>query len=72
MPAEARVLVPLSFCLRQSPLACLVLFGLYSAGTVAWSVVTFPECPQAAVELQKDIVDARRDLRKRGVVLRDT
>ena len=55
---------------HQLPLLCVLAFGVYSAGTVAWSVATFPESPQAAVELQVDIADARRDLRKRGVVLK--
>jgi Dolichol-phosphate mannosyltransferase subunit 3 (DPM3) len=57
---------------HQAPLLCVLAFGVYSAGTVAWSVATFPESPQAAVELQVDIADARRDLRKRGVVLKGT
>ena len=52
------------------PLAALVAFALYSALAILWSVVTFPSCPEAAVELQREVEEARADLRKRGVLLK--
>jgi hypothetical protein len=35
---------------------------------VLWSVITFPSCPAAALELQREVEEARADLRKRGVL----
>jgi dolichyl-phosphate mannosyltransferase polypeptide 3 len=50
------------------PLWLLLGFALYSAVTVIWSVATFPACPAAALELQREVEEARADLRKRGVL----
>ena len=50
------------------PFWALLGFGLYSATVVLWSVITFPSCPAAALELQREVEEARADLRKRGVL----
>ena len=50
------------------PLWALLCFGLYSAVTILWGLLTFPTCPEAALELAKEVEQARSDLRKRGVL----
>ena len=37
----------------QLPLWALLSFGFYAAACIGWSMLTFPACPEAAVELQR-------------------
>ncbi|XP_018565987.1 dolichol-phosphate mannosyltransferase subunit 3 [Anoplophora glabripennis] len=49
-----------------SPLICLVLFGLYAATVVIYRTLTFNDCPEAAEELQREIIEAREELTRLG------
>ncbi|GLV37033.1 Dolichyl-phosphate mannosyltransferase subunit 3 [Carabus blaptoides fortunei] len=51
-----------------SPLIFIILFGLYAATVVLYRVFTFNNCEEAAVELKKEIIHAREDLKKNGYV----
>ena len=54
---------------RQLPYTALIWFGCYSLGTISLNMLTFRECPEAAVELQEQIREARADLRRKGVTV---
>ncbi|KAF2896355.1 hypothetical protein ILUMI_09818 [Ignelater luminosus] len=49
-----------------SPIIFVVLFGVYAAMVVLYRTFTFNNCEEAAVELQKEIKEAREDLSKLG------
>ena len=49
------------------PVLLLILFGIYSVLVICYRVVTFNDCPEAAEELQKQIVEAKEDLKKKGL-----
>ncbi|XP_058475076.1 dolichol-phosphate mannosyltransferase subunit 3 [Solea solea] len=49
------------------PLYLLVTFGCYSLATVGYRVATFNDCDEASLELQKQIKEAKEDLRKKGL-----
>jgi len=51
------------------PLAALFLFGLYCLATIVYRVATFNDCPEAAEELKRDIAEARKELKAKGVEL---
>lgn len=51
------------------PVIFLFLFGLYAATVVLFRVFTFNNCESAAVELQQQIEEAKKDLRNKGVTL---
>nr|XP_016936623.1 dolichol-phosphate mannosyltransferase subunit 3 [Drosophila suzukii] len=53
------------------PLLLLVIFGLYSVWTVLYRTLTFNDCPEAAKELQDEILEARKDLIAKGFRFRD-
>lgn len=40
---------------------------VYSLGSVVYGVATFNDCSQAATELRAEIVEAKKDLRSRGM-----
>ncbi|XP_023327316.1 dolichol-phosphate mannosyltransferase subunit 3 [Eurytemora carolleeae] len=49
-----------------SPLIAVAMFGIYSIIVIAYRVATFNDCEEAAAELQKQITEAREDLRDKG------
>ena len=49
------------------PLLLLIVFGIYSLLVICYRVVNFNDCPEAADELQKQIVEAKEDLKKKGL-----
>ncbi|KAH8358710.1 hypothetical protein KR093_001879 [Drosophila rubida] len=53
------------------PLLLIVLFGIYSVVTVLYRTFTFNDCPEAAKELQAEILEARKDLIAKGFKFRD-
>ncbi|EDW84066.1 uncharacterized protein Dwil_GK13345 [Drosophila willistoni] len=53
------------------PVLLLGLFGIYSVWTVLYRTFTFNDCPEAAKELQAEILEARKDLIAKGFRFRD-
>ena len=49
-----------------SPIIAVAMFGIYSVIVIIYRVATFNDCEEAAEELQKQIVEARKDLREKG------
>lgn len=52
-----------------SPLLFVLLFGLYAATVVLYRVFTFNNCEAAAKELQAEILEAKKDLQDRGLIV---
>ncbi|KAM3276681.1 hypothetical protein ACQJBY_044840 [Aegilops geniculata] len=49
------------------PIYLVVALGCYGLFMVGYGLMFFPTCPQEAVLLQQDIVEAKEFLSKRGV-----
>ena len=54
------------------PFVLVGVFGVASLTIIAYRVYTFRDCPEAAKELQQQIVEARKDLAKKGMKFDDT
>ncbi|CAK9797947.1 Dolichol-phosphate mannosyltransferase subunit 3 [Anthophora quadrimaculata] len=52
------------------PLIVLFAFGLYASVTILYRVLTFYNCENAAIELQEQIEEAKKDLQSKGVILK--
>lgn len=50
------------------PLWALVILGLYALSTIAYNVMTFNDCPEAAAELEQQIKEAKKEMKKRGII----
>ena len=50
-----------------SPVLGVAAFGFYSVGVIAFRVASFNDCDQAAKDLQKEIQEAKADLKKKGL-----
>uniref|UniRef100_A0A6M2DY65 Dolichol-phosphate mannosyltransferase subunit 3 n=1 Tax=Xenopsylla cheopis TaxID=163159 RepID=A0A6M2DY65_XENCH len=53
------------------PLILLFLIGIYSVTVVLYGVFTFNDCPEAAKELQKQIEEAKAELRLKGFIFKE-
>ncbi|KAF5285767.1 hypothetical protein FQR65_LT13046 [Abscondita terminalis] len=53
-------------CILFSPVIAVGLFGVYAITTVLYKTFTFNNCEEAAVQLQKEIVEAKEDLKRLG------
>ena len=49
------------------PFVGVGLFGLYSVSTIAVRVANFNDCEEAAIELKREIREAKADLKKKGL-----
>jgi dolichyl-phosphate mannosyltransferase polypeptide 3 len=52
---------------QQVPFWALVSFGAYLLFKLGWGVFTFNDVPDAYKELQAQILEARTDLKSKGV-----
>lgn len=68
---ESPLLVKWRMAILYLPVILIFLFGLYAATVVLYRVFTFNNCEEAAVELQKEIKEAKADLRSKGLVLKE-
>lgn len=50
-----------------APLWAIVAVGIYLLSVLIIGVLGFRDCPEAAVELEKEIQEAKQDARKRGL-----
>ncbi|XP_057683855.1 dolichol-phosphate mannosyltransferase subunit 3 [Corythoichthys intestinalis] len=66
-PLDLKVPHPYREVAWPMPLYLLVSFGCYSLLTVGYRVATFNDCQEAAEELQAQIKEAKKDLKKKGL-----
>lgn len=52
---------------HQLPFYGLICFACYLGGRLGLAILTFNDCPEAHQELQKEIEQARADLRSKNV-----
>ncbi|KAG5670560.1 hypothetical protein PVAND_000814 [Polypedilum vanderplanki] len=59
------------FEIKILPLVLIFLLGIYAVTTVLYRTLTFNECKEAAEELQKEIIEAKKDLSSKGMKFDD-
>lgn len=55
------------FVVLQMPLYALVMFGAYAMCSIGYHLLVLEDCNAASEELQKEIVEARTFLKKKGM-----
>ncbi|BFZ56949.1 hypothetical protein PYCC9005_003999 [Savitreella phatthalungensis] len=64
-----KVPAPLDQIVPTLPLWVIVSFGAYLLGTLGWNIFTFQDKEAAYHSLLKEIDEAKRDLKGRGVTI---
>jgi cobalamin biosynthesis protein CobD/CbiB len=57
-----------TFCLYYLPFLAIVLFGIYAVYTVISGAFSIDDCTEAQRELQREINETRKELKKRGII----
>lgn len=50
------------------PVWAILALGIYAASSVVIGVINFRDCPEAAVELNQEIIEAKAELKRRGII----
>jgi dolichyl-phosphate mannosyltransferase polypeptide 3 len=51
-----------------APLWAILALGVYALGCVLYGVATFRDCPEAATEIEQQVAEARKELKRRGIL----
>jgi Dolichol-phosphate mannosyltransferase subunit 3 (DPM3) len=51
-----------------APLWCVVGLGVYLLSLLLYGVLTYQDCPEAARELEKEISEAKNEMKQRGII----
>ena len=52
---------------RCAPLWGIFCLGLYALISIGYGLMTFEDCPEAAAELERQIEEARAEMKRRGI-----
>ena len=50
------------------PVWAILALGVYAASSVLYGVATFRDCPEAAKEIETQVAEARKELKRRGII----
>lgn len=51
-----------------APVWSVILLGLYAISSVVLGLVTLRDTPEAAAEIERQVVEAKAEMKKRGIV----
>lgn len=54
--------------IEWAPAVAILLLGIYALSALVIGVIQFKDCPEAAIELEKQVEEAKRELKKRGLI----
>ncbi len=66
MPPDVAISQGVEEAIRYMPVYAIVTLGVYALSSVLYKVATFGDCKEAAMELNKEIEDAKKKLEKKG------
>mmetsp|Transcript_28926 Transcript_28926/g.40557 ORF Transcript_28926/g.40557 Transcript_28926/m.40557 type:complete len:103 (+) Transcript_28926:68-376(+) len=52
-----------------APVLAIGMLGIYALVTILYGVITFEDCPDAVAEIDRQVKEARIELKKRGIKL---
>ena len=51
-----------------APVWCIISLGLYALGSIVLGLMSFKDTPEAAAEIEIQILEAKAEMKKRGVL----
>jgi hypothetical protein len=57
-----------SLSILYAPLWAILLLGIYAVGSIGYGLLNFKDVPEAAAEIDRQIVEAKAEMTKRGVI----
>ena len=57
-----------SLLVDYAPVWAILALGVYAATSVLHGVANFRDCPEAAAEIEQQVAEARKELKRRGII----
>ena len=57
-----------SIWILYAPVWAILVLGLYALGSVIYGLTMLEDCPEAATEIERQIVEAKAEMKKRGII----
>ena len=51
-----------------APIWAIFALGIYAASSVLYGVAKFRDCPEAAAEIEHQVAEAKKELKRRGII----
>jgi len=51
-----------------APVWAVAALGVYAVVSVMYGVANFRDCPEAAKEIEQQVIEARKELKRRGII----
>ena len=51
-----------------APVWAIILLGLYAIGSVVLGLMSFKDTPEAAAEIERQILEAKSEMQRRGIL----
>lgn len=67
--ADADAAIHNNIYIAYAPVWFILLLGLYAISSVLYGTATFRNTPEAAQELERQIQEAKREMRRRGIIV---
>lgn len=58
----------LQLLVNYAPIWAILLLGVYAASSVLHGVANFRDCPEAAAEIEQQVAEARKELKRRAII----
>mmetsp|Transcript_2378 Transcript_2378/g.5142 ORF Transcript_2378/g.5142 Transcript_2378/m.5142 type:complete len:92 (-) Transcript_2378:389-664(-) len=51
-----------------APVWAIILLGIYAVGSIIVGLVSFKDTPEAAAEIDRQVLEAKAEMKKRGII----
>lgn len=54
--------------LLYAPIWSIIVLGIYAVGSIAIGLISFKDTPEAAAEIDRQVIEAKAEMKKRGII----
>jgi dolichyl-phosphate mannosyltransferase polypeptide 3 len=66
--SDTREINPL---LLYAPIWSIIVLGIYAVGSIIIGLISFKDTPEAAAEIDRQVIEAKAEMKKRGIISKD-
>ena len=60
--------MPENIGVTYAPIWAVLLLGLYAVSSIAIGLANFKDFPEAAAEIERQVIEAKKEMTKRGII----
>jgi len=54
--------------LLNAPIWSIIMLGMYAVGSIIIGLISFKDTPEAAAEIDRQVIEAKTEMKKRGIL----